>query len=284
MAIFEIGNNRTRGYARQVFRLQPVHKPGTGSPSNLQRPLHSVTLRAPKTSLKKTWRKLNDPLDYPHRRFSALVRPCKISHENHHLPSLNSQAQPMPQVKSEFVMSRIGNPLFALDHLNSGASGRLSFNSSKSCLNICSASARSSGWKCATTESISRYFNERTRSRNLSSRSALSASLISGIAALLAAFSSSFSFFLQGMQIPPVALAVVGKISAPHLGQGMRSMVMRPNLYVIGKISSILDIRRVTRKSVSLTFCQSWGDVRTPDVEGQPTKECAVIVVSGIPA
>lgn len=58
MAIFEIGNNKMHGYARQVFRFKPVEKPGTGSPSNLQRPLHAVTLRAADDSLKKTGGKL----------------------------------------------------------------------------------------------------------------------------------------------------------------------------------------------------------------------------------
>ncbi len=38
---------------------------------------------------------------------------------------------------------------------------------------------------------------------------------------------------------------------------------MTPNLYVIGKISLILDDRRVTRKSVSQDVFQSLGDVRT---------------------
>lgn len=70
-------DKRNRGTGSEARRMRP--RCALAAPRPRAPPLYSVTLRALKTSLKKTWRKLNAPFAYPHRRGSAWLNGVIIS-------------------------------------------------------------------------------------------------------------------------------------------------------------------------------------------------------------
>ena len=68
-------------------------------------PFHSAALRAANDSLKKTWRKLHDPLDNPHRRCSAWLG-HNVVISNLVLPELNEMVCVITRVNPTRLLVR----------------------------------------------------------------------------------------------------------------------------------------------------------------------------------